>query len=244
MITTFGCVAMLMLAAPPAASPGKNPEKAPASAVVAEASKPKPAATPAPAKPVDDGAAAVLEKVQKYYASIDDYSAEFVQDYTKVALSRSTESRGTLMLKKPSFMRWTYTQPAEKLWVVDGETLYVVDPEFEQVFIDKGFKTEELQSSISFLWGRGKLSNSFTAKLGKATAPGTAVLELTPKKGASYAKMFLVVNAETGEVTESIIHETAGNTNHFKFRNAKLNQGLKDELFKYTPPPEYEVIVN
>ncbi|MCB9650359.1 MAG: outer membrane lipoprotein chaperone LolA [Deltaproteobacteria bacterium] len=232
---------MLMVAAAPG-TPIKGKTEKPA--LLAQAAKTPPKAPPQAKATAQPSAEAVLEKVQKYYASIDDYQAEFIQDYTKVALSRSTESRGTLMLKKPSFMRWTYTQPAEKLWVVDGDTLYVVDPEFEQVFVDKGFKTEELQNSISFLWGRGKLSSSFNATLGKPTAPGTAVLELTPKKGASYSKMLLVVNAETGEVTESIIHETAGNTNHFKFRNAKLNQGLKDDLFKYSPPEGYEVIVN
>jgi len=256
MIITYGCVAMLALSATALGDAPKN--EAPSAAQRSTAPRPraariaKPAATAA-AKPMlkktaakKDPTAALLDKVQGYYAKIEDYRADFIQIYTKVALSRTTEQRGELMLKKPGSMRWTYKKPVEKLWVVDGDTLYVVDPEFEQVFVDKNFKTEELQNSISFLWGRGKLDTSFDAKIGKAetykATKGHEVLELRPKAGATYSKMVLIVDSASGAVTESIIYETAGNTNHFKFNNAKHNTKLADGLFKYTPPANFEVI--
>lgn len=265
MITTLGCASLLAMTVTAGVRTQVSPE--PTAAPQVRASKPAPAAeakraTPAEltpamlAKPMpkkkskkaaaESPAAGLLTKVQKYYSSIEDYRADFIQSYTKVALSRTTESRGVLMLKKPSFMRWSYTQPVEKLWVVDGDTLYVVDPEFEQVFVDKNFKTEELQSSISFLWGRGRLDESFNAKVGDpkkyGADKGHAVLELTPKRGATYTKLVLVVDTTSGAVTESIIFETAGNTNHFKFRNPKHNTKLGKELFEYDPPENYEII--
>lgn len=259
MMTTLGCASMLALtlhvAAPPAApaptSPAKVSKKATPKAKTAQRPKAKTTAAPI-AKPMPkkkaavDEAKALLEKVQSYYANIEDWRADFIQRHTKVALSRTTEQRGVLMLKKPSFMRWAYTKPVEKLWVVDGDTLYVVDPEFEQVFVDEHFKTEELQSSISFLWGRGKLDQSFHAKVGDKETYGAtaehAVLELTPKSGANYRKLVLIIDAKSGAVAESIIYETAGNTNHFKFRNPQKNTKLSRDLFRYTPPEHFEVI--
>ncbi len=259
MIITYGCVAMLALSSAMGAQAPHRDASSPRTKVrgtTARAKRPPlktPKAQPAQfAKPTPkraakvDPLAEVLAKVQKYYAQIEDYRADFIQTYTRVALSRTTEQRGVLMLKKPGSMRWSYTHPVEKLWVVDGDTLYVVDPEFEQVFVDKHFKTDELQSSISFLWGRGRLDKSFQATLGgdkDYKAPtGHHVLVLKPKAGATYHKLILVVHAVTGAVTESIIYGTAGNTNHFKFTNPKHNTKLKASLFKYTPPENFEVI--
>ena len=44
------------------------------------------------------------------------------------------------------------------------------------------------------------------------------------------------------KVQESILFETSGNTNRFRFKSAKINSGLKDDNFKFTPPPGVEVI--
>ena len=264
MITTYGCATLtaLLSVATPAPEPAEAPvarasatapaakkteapakkAKAPAEKAPAKKAKAK-AALKAKAKPASED---LLEKVRKYYADIDDYTADFIQVFTKVALSKTTESRGTLTLKKPGSMLWLYTKPFEKRWIVNGDTLYVVDPQFEQVFVDKHFKTEALERSISFLWGRGKLTDSFEVKQVPAKkhdiAARYAVLELVPKKGATYARLVLAVDPETGEVAESIIHETAGNTNHFKFKNAKLNTGVKAATFEYTPPSHFEII--
>jgi outer membrane lipoprotein carrier protein len=191
-------------------------------------------AVPSPTK--KDPAAELLDKVQKHYEGLKDYTADFIQIYTRVALSRTSESRGKLMLKKPGMMRWEYEKPESKLYVTDGSQLWVYEPEFEQVVIDKNFETARLSDSIRFLWGEGKLADSFTASLG---APNT--LELTPKRDATYTKLVLVLDPKTGHVVESIIHETSGNKNHFKFSNLKINTGLKKELFTFTVPPGVDV---
>lgn len=187
---------------------------------------------------------ALLTKIQNYYGKITDYQADFIQTYTKVALSQKAESRGTIEIKKPHYMRWTYAKPAEKLWIINDKTLWVVDPEFEQVVLDENFRTAEIERTVSFLWGKGRLDETFVAKLdGKIkTEAGQVALELTPKKGATYKKLVLLVDTKTGEVKESTLYETSGNTNRFRFRDAKLNQQLKVSRFDYAPPEGWEVI--
>ena len=71
---------------------------------------------------------------------------------------------------------------------------------------------------------------------------GRAALELVPRSGATYRKLVLGVNPKSGEVTDSILFETAGNTNRFKFRNAKLNTGLAQTIFEAKAPPGWEII--
>lgn len=234
MLTTYGCALLLALAG--AGDPGSTPAK-----------PNKPAAKPSP-KPAaaKDEVSTLVDQVQRYYEGIKDYTADFIQTYRKIALSQESESRGTLQLKRPGLVRWSYTKPVEKLWVVDGKKLYVADPEFEQVFVDPNFKTAEISSSIRFLWGEGKLTDTFEAKLIDGKALGATAelkaLELTPKSGATYSKLVLLIVPATGEVKESVIYETAGNTNRFRFTSPRLNTGLKEELFTYTPPAGWEVI--
>lgn len=247
MITLYGCVAMLAISNPGAdpQSSGASPAQTPKPKVKSgqkPTSSPKTKNSKASATALDQ----LMDRVEAYYRGLEDYKADFVQTYTKVALSRTTESKGTLMIKKPGLMRWSYREPIEKLWVVDGDTLYVADPEFEQVFVDKNFKTADLEKSIRFLWGRGRLADSFKASLGEPAtykvSPSLGVLELVPKEGATYAKLVLVVEPATGQVQESILYETAGNTNRFAFKNAKINPGLDRKQFQYVPPAGWEII--
>jgi outer membrane lipoprotein carrier protein len=205
---------------------------------------PRAFAAPPKASPKPEGADALLEKVQRFYDRTTDFRADFIQTYTRVALSKTQESRGTVMIKKPGMMRWSYTKPAEKLFVADGKQLFIYEPEEEQVIIDPHFNTSELSSSVSFLFGKGNLKDSFNAAMGDASgAPaGTDVLSLTPKSDATFQTLDLIVQPSTGEVLESVIHETSGNLNRFKFSNTKTNSGIKADAFTFTPPPNVEIV--
>ena len=250
MIVIYGCtwLAALASAAPPPAAPAAAPAKAtpPAKATkTAKAGHPKPSASAR--VPSEAEKKRIIQRVQRYYRGLEDYSADFIQIYTRVALSKTTESRGKLTLKKPNRMRWAYEKPAEKLWVVNGDKLVVADPEEMQVFVEEAYQSEEMANSIRFLWGRGKLTDTFKAALRDPEAfgakkKGVAALELTPKKGASFTRLVLLVDKKTGAVQESIVFETAGNTNHFKFRSPKLNQKVPDRLFTFIPPEGWEII--
>lgn len=244
----LGC-ATLMFANPGQGADGAKKKDPPAKTQPAKPEPTKPAKpTKADeAKTPADPALALMNEVQKYYDQTKDYSAEFTQLYTRVALSKTSESSGKVSIKKPGMMRWEYEKPAKKLFVADGTKLWVYEPEEEQVIEDKNFKTTELSSSISFLFGEGKLQDSFTAKLGDPAKYGVAkdarVLELVPKRDATYTRLVLVMDPKSSQVNESILYEASGNTNRFKFRSPKINSGLAAATFSFTPPPGVEVIL-
>ncbi len=227
-MTTFASSLLLVLTLPVAGPPADTPKKA----------------TSAPAK-TDPATDRVLKRVQAYYAKMNDYTADFVQTYEKVALSQKRERRGVLQLRKPGQARWLYRDPPKE-WVINGRRMTMLDPELEQAFVDENFESTEISRSISFLWGEGRLDETFKASLGDRKAygfgDGRAALELVPRRGATYRKLVLGVNPKSGEVTDSILFETAGNTNRFQFRNAKLNTGLARMLFEAKAPPGWEII--
>ncbi len=186
---------------------------------------------------------ALVGRVQKFYEDTKDFEAEFIQTYTRTALSRTSESRGTVKIKKPGMMRWDYSTPVAKHFIADGKQLVVYEPEDEVVTIQKSFKSSDLSSSLSFLLGEGKLMDSFVPRLLEEKSPEHRRIELTPKKDATYLRLVLLVERDSGRVLESTLFETAGNTNHFKFKNTKTNVGLDSKQFTFTPPAGAEVNV-
>lgn len=230
--------------APSKAVPPSPPEAKAAPAKSAKGNKnARLAKRPASAK---RSAPALARKVQAFYDKFEDYSAEFLQTYTRIALSRTTMSSGTLTLKKGGKVRWSYLQPVEKLFVSDGKTLWLYEPEEMQVIVQRNFSTERLGTSLAFLWGEGSLEKSFDLSIPPPNAhdlgKDAAVLQLVPKKDRTYKKLVIRVDEKTGRVDASVVHETSGNTNRFEFRNPKVNSGIPDARFQFVPPAGVDVV--
>ncbi len=191
-------------------------------------------------------AVALAEKVQAYYERWSDFRADFIQIYTRAALSRTREQRGTLTLKKPGKVRWAYEKPTKKLFVSDGKTLWVYEPEEQQVLVDRSFGRNDLSTSVAFLFGNAKLSERFTIAVVEAgtygLSPELSLLELIPKKDPAYRKLVLAVDEKTGAVRETVLFLTSGDRNRLVLRNPKLNAGAPEKLFRFSPPAGVEVI--
>ena len=65
------------------------------------------------------GADSILRKVDDHYNHLASLRAQYSEHYAGMGMDR-TET-GTLLLKKPGQMRWTYSKPAGKLFVLDGK---------------------------------------------------------------------------------------------------------------------------
>ena len=195
-----------------------------------------------------DRAEVLATKLQRYYDRLTDFEAEFVQKYTRVALSRTTESRGHVFLRKPGKMRWAYRKPQEKLFVSDGERLFVYepDPEYPQVIVTQDFRSSRFSRSLGFLWGEGKLRDSFSVKIDpkdSALFPGSSdILTLVPEEDPSFRRLVLALDPKTAHITGAVLYETSGNTNRFDFKDPKINKGLSAKTFQFTPPEGVEII--
>jgi len=217
--------------------------------VVAQAS-PAPAASapsaPAPKAPgpsgdaatsgapshVSPAAAPVVERVQRFYERTSDFTASFEQTYAYKALRRKVVSRGRVSFKRPGKMRWDYATPREKRFIVDGRDLWVYTPEDRVAMRQRDFAMDALSASITFLWGKGRLADEFSIEL-----RGKDLLVLTPLKAqAAFKRVRLQVDVETGQVLRSWVEDGQGNVNRMVFTDVKLNPGVPDSDFAFTPP--------
>lgn len=186
----------------------------------------------------------VVGAMQKTYESTNDFRADFTQRFTYTVLRRTQESTGTVRFKKPGRMRWDYTKPVPKQFVVDGSSLWIHTPSDKTAIVNKCFKQDGLTASVSFLWGAGNITKDFTpswfpGQFGKKSDHHIQLLPKTPN--SVFAKLILVLDPKTYRVKQSVVVDTQGNVNQFIYKNLKFNTGLKEGAFAFTPPKETHV---
>ena len=124
----------------------------------------------------------VATSIQRKYDTIRDFSADFVHTHEGGVLKRKRVERGTLLVKKPGKMRWTYQAPDEKVFVSDGVRLIQYFPEENRAVVSE--VPDDDQAAVLFLAGRGNLTRDFTVSFGQVggDASPTWTLRLEPRK--------------------------------------------------------------
>jgi outer membrane lipoprotein carrier protein len=193
----------------------------------------------------------VLERMQKRYDQAKDFRARFSQSYTRAVVGRSTMSTGTVTFKKPGRMRWDYDKPEARMFLSNGQVLWLYEPEEKQAF-KQDLKSSQLPAALAFLMGKGRITDEFDVEFakepqdGKSKLPGRPEdvrLSLSPKQPQSaYKSILFVVDPKEHLVRESVLVDAQGNSNHFVFDGFEVNGKVSDGLFKWTPPAGVRVV--
>lgn len=185
-----------------------------------------------------DPGRALARRVQSFYAHTKDFSARFAQHYSYVAMGRSEDSSGTVQVKKPGSVRWDYEKPDRRTMFVEGRTLWIWRPDDQEAQVKRDFGGDQLSSAFTFLWGKGDLLREFSPKAVAQPEglPRGDALELTPVKPVAGVAKLLFVVGKDGQVLASVVTNPQADLNQIVFSDAKVDQGLPDSLFHFTPP--------
>ena len=185
---------------------------------------------------------ALVERMQSFYEKTQDFSADFTQRYQYKMSGRAQESQGKVLFKKPAMMRWDYTAPSPRTFLLAADIAYTYDPE-AQTLTKSTFNQNQLSSAVTFLWGKGNLLDDFEiAKKPCADCKGV-LLELTPKRSdPRYQKLDLEVDRKSAEVLATTVFDPSGDVNAIRFKDLKTNLGLTDAQFKLNVPSSVQVL--
>ncbi|HEY0660703.1 MAG TPA: outer membrane lipoprotein chaperone LolA [Lysobacter sp.] len=150
-------------------------------------------------------------------------------------------SSGRVALSAPRLFRWEYVKPYPQLIVADGKTVWVHDPDLQQV-TRRPQGVEEQNSPLSALIDPGKLDAQFVVKeTGKAD--GLEWLTLAPKSDAGDAsfRSARLGFGETGLVKMQVV-DALGQRTEISFSGWKRNPAFSKTTFRYTPPKGVDVI--
>jgi outer membrane lipoprotein carrier protein len=184
----------------------------------------------------------IVDRMQGFYEKTQDFTAQFVQVYRHQAFKRTKESSGQVTFKKPGFMRWEYEKPAPKTFVLANEKVYALDP--QALTLTKGsMASHELSASVTFLWGRGKLTDEFNIRKVDCTQCQGVLLELTPlRPDPRFQRILFDVDAATSQVHRSIVVDPDGSENEIRFAGLKRNVGVSQDRFQISPPPGTQTV--
>lgn len=195
------------------------------------------------ATPVQD----VVERVQAACLRTQDVSARFHQTASNRTLGQVQEASGLFLAKRPGRMRWEYETPEARLFVTDGTTLWVYSPNDKQVVVQDIANAVSSRLPLSFLAGNCDLAADFQVSLvehaGTRASAATRVLDLKPKRPeAGIDRMLLEITTKGHTVEKTTLFDAYGNTTTIALSHLKLNTGLDDQQFRFTPPPGVTVV--
>jgi outer membrane lipoprotein carrier protein len=186
---------------------------------------------------------AIARELQARYQSIRDFSADFVQTYRAGVLKTQTRESGTVSVKKPGKMRWTYSKPERKELVSDGRTLYWYVPADKQVIMNE--VADQGNTPVLFLSGKGDIARDFTPSYADTQAPGTLALKLLPRRSEpDYAHLVVTLDPSTLQIRALTTLDHQGGESTLTFANMKENRGLSDKDFVFTVPRGVSVITD
>lgn len=193
-----------------------------------------------PAHAAAPSVSTLASRVDQHYNHLRSLGVEFVQTYQGMGMNK--RQSGALLLKKPSYMRWTYTDPNGKLYILNHKYGYFYTPGQTEAQRVPAKQIDNLQSPLGFLLGHTNLERELKGLHITTQQDDTYTLEGTPRRsGTQIANLSLTVTAE-GIIRSIRITEKDGVVNEFQFSGEADNVPAPASVFEFTPPPGVAVV--
>ena len=181
----------------------------------------------------------LVKRVDDHYNHLRTLRARYSEHYTGMGLDR-TET-GTLTLRKPGLMRWSYDKPAGKVFVLDGKFGWFYTPGEPQVSRTPAKQIDDLRSPLQFLLGHTKLQKELEHL---TVAPEGANFRISgvPKGMAERVHLLTLTVNPAGTIQALTIEETDGATTAFSFSDIEENVPIPASDFSFTPPPHTQIV--
>lgn len=182
----------------------------------------------------------LARRVDLHYDRLHTLKTVFTETYEGLGINR-TES-GTLLLRKPGRMKWVYSSPPGKLFLLDGKYAWYYSPGDSQVQRIQASQLNDLRSPLRFLLGHTKLEKELN-NLTLASGPNGLYTLSGQPKGQQQRVQRLSLNVTADGTIEAIkIEETDGATTLFTFSNEEPDVLIPAQTFHFTPPPGVPVV--
>lgn len=187
-----------------------------------------------------DSAHDLAARVDRHYNQLRSLKAGFTESYQGMGVKR-TES-GTMLLLKPGRMKWDYTSPQGKIFLLDGKFAWFYTRGDRQVQRIPAKELDDLRSPLRFLLGHTELEKEMSGLTVAAAPNGCFTLTGQPKgQEKRVTRVTLTLTAEAN-ILAIEIEEPDGALTRFTFTGEQPNVAIPEETFHFTPPPGVPVV--
>jgi outer membrane lipoprotein carrier protein len=182
---------------------------------------------------------ALVRKVDDHYNHLKSLRAHYAEHYTGMGMDRTEE--GTLLLKKPGQMRWSYAMPVGKVFVLDGKFAWFYTPGDAQASKVPAKELDDLRSPLRFLLGHTQLKKELDGLA--VVQDGTQYrISGVPKGMSQRVKLLSLWVTGAGAIDRMRLEEVDGAVTEFTFTGLQENVPVKDTDFGFVPPDGVTVV--
>jgi outer membrane lipoprotein carrier protein len=182
---------------------------------------------------------ALVRKVDDHYNHLNSLRAHYIEHYSGMGMDRAEE--GTLLLKKPGRMRWSYAAPVGKLFVLDGKFAWFYTPGDAQATRVPAKQLDDLRSPLRFLLGHTQLKKELNNLTVASDGPGLRIAGV-PKGMEQRVKSLSLWVTANGAIERMRLEEIDGAVTEFSFSQMQENVPVKDADFAFVPPDGVSVV--
>lgn len=169
-------------------------------------------------------------------ASFSSISGAFVQTIYAESGEIIDQQRGRMSLQKPRLIRWETADPRQ-IMVCDGDSIYLYDPDLEQVVI-RPWRDDPTQNPVSLFTADVKLIEWFEiSRVGSS-------FELRPIQQGSLINVIQVFVDESGKPSGFRVSDQPGQVNEVQFEDVDFDVNLTPTTFSFAVPDGVDVIVD
>ncbi len=184
-------------------------------------------------------AAGICARVDAHYNHLHSLRVQFTETYDGMGIKRL--ETGTLLLAKPGRMKWSYTEPAGKLFLIDGKYGYAYTPGDAQAERYPAKQLEDFRSPLRFLLGHARIEKELTALTLVPDGLNYRLRGVPKGMEQRVAEVTLTVTAE-GTIEAIEWKETDGAMTKFRLMDEQENPTIAADTFTFHAPAGVVVV--
>ncbi len=184
------------------------------------------------------GNAEDIQQLRNLLQPISSLSAQFKQQVTDADGFQLQQSEGLFQVAQPNNLRWIVEQPMPQQVISNGLTLWLYDPDLEQVIV-KPFDAS-IESTPAILFS-GDLTRLDSAYFIRQLSPD--VFQLTPEQEGSLFSELQIIFVDQLPASISLT-DSLEQVTRITFSDVQLNPSLPAALFEFEIPGDIDVINN
>ena len=177
--------------------------------------------------------------LQGYLQKLNSYQANFQQQRYSVGRKLLDTSSGQFVLKRPNHFIWQTYAPFEQQIISDGQSMWTVDVDLEQIIIND--IDENLENAPIFLLARDEVDLTTLFNVERQQTEEAEIFVLTPiDASGNFERIRLGFKDQIFDSLE--LYDSLGQLTLITMTNKRNNPVLGTGMFQYQPNQEYDII--
>lgn len=186
-----------------------------------------------------DGSGPARSELERFAQGLEYFQAGFTQTVKSQDGRIQDQTQGRIWLQAPNRLRWVYTGEFPETIVADGNNIWIYDETLDQVTV-KPQSSQASDSPLMILADVSQLDQQFlVAELG--VFEEMLLLELKSRDGESEFER-IILGLDSSGIRMMVMEDAFGQRTEIRFEDVLRNSPLDQELFKFTPPEDADVV--